>query len=72
MGDLLEKDYARKVTCLELGPLGTHWHLPHHPVFNPHKPGKIRVVFDCSAKYRGCHSNKAGQDISSRIDHTDQ
>ena len=57
MGDLLKKDYARKVTCLELGPLGTHWYLPHHPVFNPQKPGKIRVVFDCSAKYRGTSLN---------------
>lgn len=51
MGNLL-KDYARKVTCLELGPLGTPWYLPRHPVFNPQKPGKTRLVFDCSAKYR--------------------
>lgn len=27
---------------LELGPLGTHWYLPYHPVFNPQEPGKIR------------------------------
>ena len=26
------------------------WHLPHH-VINPRKPGKVRVVFDCVAKW---------------------
>ncbi|VDQ13197.1 unnamed protein product [Trichobilharzia regenti] len=29
------------------------WYLPHHPVLNPRKPGKLRVVFDCSAKHEG-------------------
>jgi len=24
-------------------------YLPHHPVINPNKPGKMRVVFDCTA-----------------------
>lgn len=57
MDDLLSKDYARKVTSQELGPLKTHWYLPHHPVFNPQKPGKIRVVFDCSAKCHGTSLN---------------
>lgn len=33
------------------GPLGTLCYLPHHPVFNPQKPGKVRVVFNCSAKH---------------------
>ncbi|XP_078357279.1 uncharacterized protein LOC144642164 [Oculina patagonica] len=51
MDDLLSKDYARKVNCQYPGPLGTHWYLPHHPVFSPQKPDKVRVVFDCSAKY---------------------
>ena len=57
MDDLLSKDYARKVTSEEPGPLGIHWFLPHHPVFNPQKPGKIRVVFDCSAKCHGTSLN---------------
>lgn len=46
MDDLLKKDYARKVNCQDIGPLGTHWYLPHHPVFHPKKPDKVRVVFD--------------------------
>ncbi|KAK0147231.1 hypothetical protein N1851_013346 [Merluccius polli] len=29
------------------------WYIPHHGVYHPQKPGKIRVVFDCSAKYQG-------------------
>ena len=57
MNDLISKDYARKVSSQDPGPLGTHWYLPHHPVFNPQKPGKVRVVFDCSAKYRDTSLN---------------
>ena len=51
MDDLLSKDYARKVNGQDPSPFGTRWYLPHHPVFNLQKPGKARVVFDCSAKH---------------------
>lgn len=27
------------------------WYIPHHGVYHPQKPGKIRVVFNDSAKY---------------------
>ena len=57
MNNLISNDYARKVGSQEPGPLGTHWYLPHHPVFNPQKPGKIRIVFDCSAKHRDTSLN---------------
>ena len=57
MGTMLSKDYARKVSSKDLGPLQTNWYLPHHPAFNPQKPGKIRVVFDCSAKYQNTSIN---------------
>ena len=30
---------------------GNVWYIPHHGVYHPRKPEKIRVVFDCSAKY---------------------
>jgi hypothetical protein len=51
MDSLLKKDHTSMVRSEETGPLGAHWYLPHHPVFHPQKPGKVRVVFDCSAKY---------------------
>lgn len=31
----------------------TVWYIPHHGVYNPQKPDKLRVVFDCSAKFCG-------------------
>lgn len=33
------------------------WYIPHHGVYHPQKPGKIRVVFDASAKFRGTSLN---------------
>ncbi|VDP41757.1 unnamed protein product [Schistosoma margrebowiei] len=33
------------------------WYVPHHPVINPKKPGKLRIVFDCAAVYQGCSPN---------------
>ena len=34
------------------------WFIPHHAVFNPKKPDKLRVVFDCVAEYQGTSLNK--------------
>lgn len=33
------------------------WYIPHHGIYHPKKPGKLRVVFDCSAKYQGISLN---------------
>ena len=57
MEDLLSKDYAQRVQDNKLGSLNTHRYLRHHFVFHPKKPDKTRVVFDCSAKYRGTSLN---------------
>ena len=37
---------------------GKMWYFPHHGVCHPNKPGKIRVVFDLSAEYKGVCLNK--------------
>ena len=53
--ELVAKGYARRVPQYqkESNFVGKTWFIPHHGVYHPHKPGKIRVVFDCSAKYKG-------------------
>ena len=57
MNDLLNKDYARSVDSEDEDPSKICWYLPHHPVLNHRKPDKVRVVFDCSAKYGGTSLN---------------
>ena len=56
--DYISKGNARRVPKEELDvvgkPLG---YLPHHAVINPNKPEKLRVVFDCAARYKGTSLN---------------
>lgn len=35
---------------------GKVWYIPHHGVYHPQK-GKLRVVFDCAASYKGTSLN---------------
>ena len=54
----LSKGYAREVQQAYLTESNDPiWYLPHHPVTNVHKPEKVRVVFDCAAKYHGLSLN---------------
>ena len=55
----IEKDYARKIPPDEKPTYALHWYLSHRSVTNPQKPNKVRVVFDCAAKYQGLSLNDA-------------
>ncbi|KAK0130929.1 hypothetical protein N1851_034390 [Merluccius polli] len=49
---------------------GEKWYIPHHGVFHPRKPGKLRVVFDCSAKCNGTSLNDhllSGPDLTNNL-----
>ncbi|XP_068203744.1 uncharacterized protein [Palaemon carinicauda] len=55
MNDMLERGYA-EVPQSEI--VSDHcFYIPHHGVYNFKKPGKIRVVFDCSARCNGVSIN---------------
>ena len=48
------------------GTFAKEWYLPHHPVVNPNKPGKVRRVCNAVAKYKDiCLNDKllAGPDL---------
>lgn len=71
MDDLVKNGHARKVPKDRLDhPVGAVWYLPHHPVLNPNKPDKVRVVFDCAAKYQGTSLNDQllqGPDLTNNL-----
>ena len=55
----VDKGFARKLTEKEARTRSAKtWYLPHHPVFNPNKPGKLRVVKDAAAKFQGKSLNQ--------------
>ncbi|XP_066929138.1 uncharacterized protein [Clytia hemisphaerica] len=56
MQELLSKEYV--VKCEKPPTVGKVWYVPHHGVYHPQKPEKIRVVFDCSASFVGRCLNK--------------
>ncbi|XP_060602645.1 uncharacterized protein LOC132755746 [Ruditapes philippinarum] len=56
MTDYIDKGFAKEVTNKDTNSEQI-WYLPHHPVANVNKPGKVRVVFDCAAKYKGISLN---------------
>ena len=71
MNELIEKNYAERVPQNELtNEDGDVWYIPHHGVYHPRKPEKIRVVFDCSATYQGESINNhllQGPDLTNQL-----
>ncbi|CAC5425699.1 unnamed protein product [Mytilus coruscus] len=53
MDDLITKGFAEKVQPSQSDNEGHVWYIPHHGVYHPQKPEKVRVVFDCSSRVRG-------------------
>ena len=53
----LGDEYAQEITEDDIQNASTVWYLPHHPVVNPSKSGRLRVVFDCAAKFKGTSLN---------------
>ena len=71
MNGIIAKGFARKVPShlLSAKP-GQLWYIPHHGVYHAKKPEKIRVVFDCSARFGGISLNDQllqGPDLTNRL-----
>ena len=56
--DYVDRGYARKLSQEEANSRSNvTWFLPHHPVLNPNKPDKVRIVFDAAARFQGTSLN---------------
>ena len=53
MQSYIDKGYAEVVGSDTSHVSERDWFLPHHPVGNPRKPDKLRIVFDCAARHMG-------------------
>ena len=58
MNNILQNQDAEAVPREELKN-SPCWYLPHHGVYHPKQPNKIRVVFDCSMVHKGSSLNKS-------------
>ena len=59
INEIITKGYTEKVPqeILEKTYPGKAWYIPHHDVYHPKKPDKIRVVFNCNANSAGTSLN---------------
>ncbi|XP_043193363.1 uncharacterized protein LOC122365846 [Amphibalanus amphitrite] len=71
MTEMIDKGYAEAVPEESKDRTdGKVWYIPHHGVHHAQKPDKIRVVFDCAAKYRGISLNSVllqGPDMTNNL-----
>lgn len=68
LDDLIRSGYVSKADSKEED--GKIWYVPHHGVYHPRKPEKVRVVFDGSAKYKGTSLNEQllqGPDLTNTL-----
>ena len=63
----VEKGFVKVLNVSEVkSTFGKEWYLPHHPVLNPNKPGKVERVCNAASKYKEvCLNDKllAGLDL---------
>ena len=71
MKEMIDKGQAERVPDDELHLTnGRVWYIPHHGVYHPQKPDKIRVVFDASAEFKGESLNRhllQGPDLTNSL-----
>ena len=79
MKKLIENGYAERVPEMPEADHTSHgqgrkkrnvWYIPHHGVYHPKKPNKIRVVFDCAAEFESESLNKhllQGPDLTNNL-----
>jgi len=68
MSGLLRDGHAEVVD--QAANSGELFYIPHHGVYHPKKPDKLRVVFDCSARYQGTSLNDhllSGPDLTNNL-----
>ena len=68
MEEIISKGYAREAKSNS--PDGRTWYLPHPGACYPHKPSKIRVVFDCSTELNVSSINEellTGPDLANKL-----
>ena len=52
MTEIIKSGYAEEIAEDDKPVNGRLLYIPHHGVYHPKKPDKIRVVFDCSSKHQ--------------------
>ena len=65
----LDKNFVEPVE-MQAPPPESIWYLPHHPVNNPNKPGKVRRVANAASKFRGESLNSnllTGPDLQNNL-----
>ena len=70
MNNLIAKGYAERAPEKNVKSVNRMWYIPHHGVYHPKKPGKIRIVFDCSATCEGKTLNQyllSGPDLINNL-----
>ena len=70
MEEIIKQHHAEIVPESEVDTSEKVWYIPHHGVYHPKKPHKIRVVFDCSCKFKDFCLNEnllQGPDLTNNL-----